>query len=115
MSHKSQTVKISKELITRPLLKWAGGKTQLLGEILPKMPSRYGRFIEPFFGGGAVFFAVRPVGGIIADSNPELVNLYRSVADDVEGVMEQLCTLQNTEEILAICNLRLETWYSTAP
>lgn len=39
----------------RPLLKWAGGKTQLLGEILPKIPKKYGRFIEPFFGGGAVF------------------------------------------------------------
>ena len=44
--------------MTRPLLKWAGGKTQLLGEIIPKIPRKYGRFIEPFFGGGAVFFAV---------------------------------------------------------
>ena len=96
---KSQAVKIAEELITRPLLKWAGGKTQLLGDILPKMPKKYGRFIEPFFGGGALFFAVRPVGGIIADSNPELVNLYRSVADDVEGVIEQLRLLKNTEEI----------------
>ena len=42
----------------RPLLKWAGGKTQLLGEIIPKMPKKYGRYIEPFFGGGALFFAV---------------------------------------------------------
>lgn len=96
---KSHALKISQEFITRPLLKWAGGKTQLLSEIIPKMPKRYGRFIEPFFGGGALFFAVRPVGGIIADSNPELVNLYRSVADDVEGVIEQLSLLQNTEEI----------------
>jgi hypothetical protein len=62
----------------RPLLKWAGGKTQLLGEIIPKMPKKYGRYIEPFFGGGALFFAVRPVGGVIADSNPELVNLVKS-------------------------------------
>lgn len=96
---KSRAIKISQDFITRPLLKWAGGKTQLLGEILPKMPKNYSRFIEPFFGGGALFFAVRPVGGIIADSNPELVNLYRSVASDVEGVIEQLRMLQNTEEI----------------
>lgn len=96
---KSHAVKLSQDFTTRPLLKWAGGKTQLLGEILPKMPQKYGRFIEPFFGGGAVFFAARPYGGIIADSNPELVNLYRSVADDVEGIMEQLRTLQNTEEV----------------
>ncbi|OZB55758.1 MAG: DNA adenine methylase, partial [Thiomonas sp. 15-63-373] len=85
--------------ITRPLLKWAGGKTQLLGEIIPKIPKKYGRFIEPFFGGGAVFFAVHPTGGIIADSNPELVNLYRSVADDVDGVMAQLRRYENTEEV----------------
>ncbi|MDO8294388.1 MAG: DNA adenine methylase [Gallionella sp.] len=84
---KSRALKTSRDSITRPLLKWAGGKSQLLGEILPKMPQKYGRFIEPFFGGGALFFAVHPVGGIIADSNPELVNLYRSVADDVEGVI----------------------------
>lgn len=83
----------------RPLLKWAGGKTQLLGEILPKIPKKYGRFIEPFFGGGAVFFAVRPENGIIADSNPELVNLYRSVATDVNGVIDQLRSYENTEEV----------------
>ncbi|MHB9119644.1 MAG: Dam family site-specific DNA-(adenine-N6)-methyltransferase [Burkholderiales bacterium] len=96
---KSSALKTPQDFITRPLLKWAGGKTQLLGEILPKIPQKYGHFIEPFFGGGALFFAVRPKGGIIADSNPELVNLYRSVADDVEGVIEQLRLLQNTEEI----------------
>lgn len=85
--------------LTRPLLKWAGGKTQLLGEIISKMPNKYGRFIEPFFGGGAVFFAVQPIGGIIADSNPELVNLYRSVADDVDGVIAHLCRYENVEEV----------------
>lgn len=96
---KANAVQAHENVVTRPLLKWAGGKTQLLGEILPKIPKKYGRYIEPFFGGGAVFFAVRPAGGIIADSNPELVNLYRTVAKDVEGVIEQLRYLQNTEEI----------------
>lgn len=83
---------------SRPLLKWAGGKTQLLGDLIPKMPKKYGRYIEPFFGGGAIFFAVKPVGGVIADSNPELVNLYQSVADDVKGVMACLAEYQNTED-----------------
>lgn len=85
--------------MTRPLLKWAGGKTQLLGEILPKIPKKYGRYIEPFFGGGAVFFAVHPSNGIIADINPELINLYRSVASDVDGVIAQLHRYENTEEM----------------
>jgi DNA adenine methylase len=86
-------------MLTRPLLKWAGGKTQLLSEIIPKIPRKYGRYIEPFFGGGAVFFAAQPINGIIADSNPELVNLYRSVAADVNGVIEKLRQLENTEEV----------------
>ena len=86
-------------IAVRPLLKWAGGKTQLLSEIIPKIPKNYGRFIEPFFGGGAVFFAVHPVDGIIADSNPELVNLYRSVAADVDGVIAHLRGFQNTEDV----------------
>jgi len=95
----SQLVKISKPMMAKPLLKWAGGKTQLLGEIIPKMPKKYGRYIEPFIGGGALFFSVAPTGGVIADSNPELANLYRSVANDVEGVIAQLLRYENTEEM----------------
>lgn len=89
----------AKAVSTRPLLKWAGGKTQLLEEILPKIPQTYGRFIEPFFGGGAVFFAVQPSNGIIADSNPELVNLYRSIATDLDNVIDKLHSFKNTEEM----------------
>lgn len=83
----------------RPVLKWAGGKTQLLSELLPKIPSKYGRYIEPFFGGGALFFAANPRLSIIADSNPELVNLYRTLASNVEDVIESLHNYKNSEEI----------------
>lgn len=99
LAHESEITREHIVNMARPLLKWAGGKTQLLGEIIPKIPKKYGRFIEPFFGGGAVFFAVHPTGGIIADSNPELINLYRSVADDVDGVIAQLRFYENTEEM----------------
>ena len=85
--------------IAKPLLKWAGGKSQMLSDIIPKIPSSYGRYIEPFFGGGALFFALAPNSGIIADSNPELVNLYQAVADDVDSVIAHLHLLQNTEEV----------------
>lgn len=86
-------------MIAKPLLKWAGGKTQLLGEIIPKIPKKYGRYIEPFIGGGALFFSIAPAGGVISDSNPELINLYRSVANDVDGVITQLLRYENTEEV----------------
>lgn len=98
MNSKLQISKFSKELIVKPLLKWAGGKTQLLGEIIPKIPKIYGRYIEPFFGGGAVFFALQPQNGIIADSNPELINLYHSVATNVDDVIVQLHNYKNSEE-----------------
>lgn len=86
------------ELTCRPILKWAGGKSQMLDDLLPRVPKKYGRFIEPFFGGGAVFFALRPENAIIADSNPELVNLYRTVASNVDCVIDFLKKHENTED-----------------
>lgn len=83
----------------RPLVKWAGGKTQLLNDILPKVPRRYARYIEPFVGGGALFFALRPESAVIADNNPELMNLYRAVASDVECVIAELRKYQNSKEL----------------
>lgn len=82
----------------KPILKWAGGKTQLLDELIHRMPKSYGRYIEPFIGGGALFFAVAPVNGVIADSNPELINLYQTIKDDVTGVMNALRQFNNNEE-----------------
>ena len=83
----------------KPILKWAGGKTQMLGDLLPKVPSSYGRYIEPFFGGGAMFFALQPEQAVIADSNPELINLYRQVANHVDDVVCQLKKYENTQEM----------------
>ena len=45
--------------MVEPFLKWAGGKRQLAPEILRRAPTRFGRYHEPFLGGGAVFFALR--------------------------------------------------------
>lgn len=83
----------------KPILKWAGGKTQMLGDLLPKVPSSYGRYIEPFLGGGAMFFALQPEQAVIADSNPELINLYRQVANHVDDVVCQLKKYENTQEM----------------
>ena len=80
----------------KPVLKWAGGKQQLLDILMSKVPqaSRYKRYIEPFFGGGALFFALLPQRAVIADSNPELINLYLVLATDVEGIIERLQDMQ---------------------
>ena len=74
----------------KPILKWAGGKTQMLGDIMPKIPTTYGKYIEPFLGGGALFFALNPDQSVIADSNPELINMYQQVANNVDTVIGYL-------------------------
>lgn len=83
----------------KPILKWAGGKTQMLGDLLPKVPTSYGKYIEPFLGGGALFFALQPENAVIADSNPELINMYRQVAEHVEDVIYHLERYENTSEM----------------
>lgn len=103
----------SLELSTRPLLKWAGGKTQLLPELLAKAPKKFGKYIEPFFGGGALYFALRSSHAVIADSNPELVNLYRSVAQSVEVVIERLRLCSNTEDVFYA--MRAVDWTKMEP
>lgn len=83
---------------TKPVLKWAGGKTQMLGEIVPRMPKAYKKYIEPFFGSGALYFAVAPEVSIIADSNAELINLYNVITKDVEGLIRALSTFHNNKD-----------------
>ncbi len=82
----------------KPILKWVGGKTQLLEHLLPKIPKEYNKYIEPFFGGGALFFALKPNNSIIADSNPELINLYRVIAKDVNSLISELKKFKNEKD-----------------
>lgn len=91
--------KTTKAPVAKPILKWAGGKTQMLGEILPRVPKNYNRYIEPFFGGGALFFSLKPENAIIADSNPELINMYLQVANHLDDVIEHLQKYENTSEM----------------
>ena len=93
------SVKTTKAPVAKPILKWAGGKTQMLGELMPRVPKTYGRYIEPFFGGGALFFSLKPENAIIADSNPELINMYLQVAHQVDDVIECLQKYENTSEM----------------
>lgn len=94
-----QMIEKTSTVQAKPILKWAGGKTQMLNDLLPKVPSSYGRYIEPFFGGGAMFFALQPENAIIADSNPELINMYREVATNVDEVIQYLKKYENTSEM----------------
>lgn len=79
-----------KTLSASPFLKWVGGKSQLLNELQKYIPQSYNKYIEPFVGGGALFFNLSPETAIINDSNEELINAYKVVRDDVEGLIELL-------------------------
>src|SRR5438270_11073334 len=73
-----------------PFLKWVGGKTSLLPELLKHVPSRLRTYHEPFVGGGALFFAVQPRRALLSDDNGDLVHCYTQVRDDVYAVLDAL-------------------------
>ena len=80
--------------MAKPFLKWAGGKTSLLPELLQAAPEQIETYYEPFVGGGALFFALQAEGrfkrAVLSDSNKELINAYMQVRDNVEGLIKAL-------------------------
>ncbi len=88
----------SKGLPLKPVIKWAGGKSQLIAQFLPLFPSKVNFLVEPFFGGGAVFFHLNPQKAIIADKNEELMNFYRVVRDDPDQLIADIKRHVNTKE-----------------
>lgn len=81
-----------------PLLKWPGGKRALFGSIAEFMPTEFGRYWEPFIGGGAVFFALSPTMATISDANEELIETYRAVRDAPEELIQRLRHMTNSED-----------------
>ena len=75
----------------RPLLKWAGGKRQLLPELRRFYPRRFDRYFEPFLGSGAVFLDLYNDGLLagrdvrLSDINADIIGCYRAVRDSAEG------------------------------
>ena len=84
--------------VSRPLLKWAGGKTQMIPNLIGAMPKNFNNYIEPFIGGGALFFYLSPESAVIADSNPELISLYQQIAKNYKPVLKLLEKMPNNEE-----------------
>lgn len=80
--------------VATPILKWAGGKTQLLKHYTRLFPAEFNRYFEPFLGGGAVFFhmvAKNPdLRAFLSDSNGELINCYNMVKNELPSVIRYL-------------------------
>lgn len=91
---------------TYPIVKWVGGKRQLMFELLQNLPKSYNRYFEPFIGGGALFFELQPQNGYISDMNEELINLYMVVRDNIYDLIDDLNKHEVSKEyFLKIRNL----------
>lgn len=88
---------LPEQVSIKPFLKWAGGKTQLIPELLKYIPKNFNKYIEPFIGGGAFFFHINPNEAVIADLNYELIVTYKTIKNSVEDVISLLKTYKNEE------------------
>ena len=89
---------MAKNKLVVPVVKWVGGKRQLLDEITPLLPKRITSYCEPFLGGGAVLFSIQPTRAIVNDLNQDLITVYEVIRDDVESLRESLKNHENTAE-----------------
>jgi DNA adenine methylase len=76
--------------VASPIIKWVGGKTKLLPELLKRRPEKFRRYFEPFVGGGALFYRLAPGAAVLGDRNADLIATYRAVAAGVDEIIDAL-------------------------
>jgi DNA adenine methylase len=87
-----------KNHLAAPIVKWVGGKRQLLDDLAPLFPKRVSSYCEPFLGGGAVLFKLQPNIAYVNDINFELIQMYEVIRDNVEELIVELGKHPNQEE-----------------
>lgn len=86
-----------KNQLVAPVVKWVGGKRQLLDELTPLFPKRFTAYCEPFVGGGAVLFRMQPRIAYVNDMNKELIQMYEVIRDHVDELIALLGEYPNEE------------------
>ncbi len=86
-----------------PLFRWPGGKRWLVPKLLELAPQSVRRYFEPFFGAGALFFALRPEHALVSDSNAELMDCYRAIRDEPEAVARVLGSMPQDRASYYVC------------
>ena len=89
---------INTRVTPKPFLKWAGGKRQLIPQMTQYLPQKIEHYIEPFVGGGAVFFHLHPNKAILIDINPVLINVYNVIKNNVDDLIKSLKKHKNESE-----------------
>lgn len=97
--------------MANPIVKWVGGKRQLLPILSEMVPKEFGTYYEPFFGGGALFFALEPENAVINDSNPPLITMYKAVQSSPQEVKQHLNNIQNWYNALSDDQAKAELYY----
>jgi len=86
---------MKKKTLVTPVLKWVGGKRQLLAVLKPLLPQRISTYCEPFAGGGALLFNLQPKTAYVNDINKELIRVYEVIKRDVEALIAALQDFKN--------------------
>ena len=89
---------LDNEIAIQPFLKWAGGKRWLIDNYSEIFPRTFNRYIEPFLGGGAVFFRLKPSSSILSDANPDLIATYQTIKADWQALLERLHSHQEKHD-----------------
>jgi len=89
---------MAKNKLVAPVVKWVGGKRQVIDQITKYVPKTFSAYYEPFLGGGAVLFELQPKKAVVNDINSELINLYEVIKDNVEKLIEDLKQHRNEED-----------------
>lgn len=89
-----------KNRLVMPVVKWVGGKRQLLPALAPLLPEDIATstYCEPFLGGGAVLFFVQPERAVVNDLNEDLMTVYRVIRDELDALLQDLKKHKNTPE-----------------
>jgi DNA adenine methylase len=86
---------MKKNKLVAPVLKWVGGKRQLLDTLVPLLPKRITSYCEPFVGGGALLFYLQPKIAYVNDINSDLIRVYSVIKDNVEALIAELSKYKN--------------------
>lgn len=97
----------------KPFVKYLGSKAQLLPELRRRLPCRIHTYVEPFIGGGSLFFNLCPNDGVINDVNPKLINIYRSIRNHKEEFVRSLSYYERAYNSLPALEAKQNFYYQT--
>lgn len=89
---------MKKNKLVAPVLKWVGGKRQLIDTFLDLIPEKISSYYEPFLGGGALFFKLQSPKAYVNDINADLILVYKIIRDDVDNLIVELANFKNESD-----------------